>query len=370
MDSGNIDVIACDSADNIRLNIRNDLNTQKHQWFHFSLHNAANQQCQLLFENAGTAAYPSGWQDYRAVASYDRETWFRVDTSYQDGQLVINHLVEENLIYFAYFAPYSSERHRDLIAACQADDKVNYLALGQTIDGQSMDLLQIGQVSDDKKICWLIARQHPGETMAQWWMEGALATLLDDSNAIGQALLQQCVFYIVPNMNPDGSRRGHLRHNATGTDLNRAWRNTSIDNSPEVYLVRQKMEQTGVDFFLDVHGDEGLPYNFIAGAEGIPNWSNTRQAQLDGYKVALAQATPEFQTQFGYPIDEPGKANLDVGSNFIAQHFGCLSMTLEMPFKDNSEMPSPLYGWSPERSSALAQPCLLALLRTLEQQLL
>ena len=30
------------------------------------------------------------------------------------------------------------------------------------------------------------------------------------------------------------------------------------------------MDDLGCDFCLDVHGDEELPYNFIAGAEGIP----------------------------------------------------------------------------------------------------
>jgi murein tripeptide amidase MpaA len=26
---------------------------------------------------------------------------------------------------------------------------------------------------------WLYARQHPGESMAEWWMEGALEKLVD-----------------------------------------------------------------------------------------------------------------------------------------------------------------------------------------------
>ena len=29
----------------------------------------------------------------------------------------------------------------------------------------------------------------------------------------------------------------------------------------------------GVDMLVDVHGDEELPYCFIAGSEGIPGWS-------------------------------------------------------------------------------------------------
>nr|WP_246813704.1 M14-type cytosolic carboxypeptidase [Ferrimonas balearica] len=369
-DSGNIDVVSIEDAANIQLTIRADHNTEKFQWFHFALHGAAGQDCRLNLTNAGSAAYVDGWKDYHAVASYDRETWFRVETEFDGTTLTILHTPERNQVYYAYFAPYTSERHHDLIAACQDDDRVYYQSLGLTPDGQSLDLLRIGSPDEGKKVCWIIARQHPGETMAQWWMEGCLAALLDDADAVSHALLSQCVFYLVPNMNPDGSRRGHLRHNAHGTDLNRAWRQPSLETSPEVFHVRQKMEQTGVDFFLDVHGDEGLPYNFIAGAEGIPSWSEHKQAQLDGFKQALVAASPEFQTEFGYDVDAPGQANLDIGSNFIAQHFDCLSMTLEMPFKDNAALPNPIVGWSPERAAAFAPANLKALLACLQQQLL
>lgn len=41
-------------------------------------------------------------------------------------------------------------------------------------------------------------------------------------------------------MNPDGSVRGHLRTNAAGVNLNREWAQPTIENSPEVYLVREK----------------------------------------------------------------------------------------------------------------------------------
>ena len=37
-----------------------------------------------------------------------------------------------------------------------------------------------------------------------------------------------------------------------------------MEKSPEVYLVKKRMAETGCDFFLDVHGDEAIPYNFIA----------------------------------------------------------------------------------------------------------
>ena len=76
-------------------------------------------------------------------------------------------------------------------------------------------------------------------------------------------------FYIVPNMNPDGSHLGYLRCNAGGQNLNREWCDTgdykapTLERSPEVYYVLKKMDEIGVDCFADIHGDEEMPFNFI-----------------------------------------------------------------------------------------------------------
>jgi murein tripeptide amidase MpaA len=114
--------------------------------------------------------------------------------------------------------------------------------------------------------------------------------------------------------------------------------------------VREKMFSTGVDMFLDVHGDEAIPYNFFAGSEGIPRY-DTRLATLEGdFKAAMFAVTPEFQDIHGYPKDEPGQANLTVASSWVGQEFDCLSYTIEMPFKDNNDLPDVEFGWSATRS--------------------
>ncbi|MDF4767196.1 carboxypeptidase family protein, partial [Vibrio parahaemolyticus] len=169
-----------------------------------------------------------------------------------------------------------------------------------------------------KKKIWMIARQHPGETMAEWFMEGMIQRLLDENDTIARALLEKAVLYVVPNMNPDGGIRGHLRTNAVGVNLNREWQTPSMEKSPAVYLVRQRMLETGVDMFLDIHGDEAIPYNFVAGSEGIPSYDENLAALETSFKQALLTITPEFQDEIGYDKDEPGKANLTVGSNWVA----------------------------------------------------
>ncbi len=342
----------------MQLHIRKDNQADFYQWFYFRAAGVRDQDCRYVITNAGGAAYCKGWEDYRAVASYDREFWFRVATDFDGDRLVIEHHASEDQVYFAYFAPYSLERHADLLAFAQTSERCRAETLGLSLDGQTIDCLRFGEPGDDRKTIWMVARQHPGETMAEWWMEGLINRLVDDVDPVVRALLERAVLYLVPNMNPDGSRRGHLRTNAVGSNLNREWQDPSPEKSPEVLCVRNRIRETGLDFGLDVHGDEALPYNFLAGTEGIAGWNDDRQRKLELYKRTLASLNPDFQVEHGYPPNEPGKANMTYCSNALAEEFGALVMTLEMPFKDASGTPDPVQGWSPERCFRLAHSCL------------
>ncbi len=367
-DGGNISVKDATNPAHISLEIVKDNQSDFFQWFYFRVTGAKKTACHFRLENAGSAAYPQGWNDYRAVGSYDREKWFRVPTLYKNGVLIINHTPENDQVYYAYFAPYSMERHADFIAQISQRPGVSLNVIGQTLDGLDMDLLTIGNEfgGTKKHQIWVTARQHPGETMAQWWTEGFLDRITDPADPVARKLLSKAVVHIVPNMNPDGSRRGHLRTNAAGVNLNREWDKASEKNSPEVFCVLNKMRETGVNMALDVHGDEALPYNFIAGAEGVPGFTEKDQAILDAYLDALKLASPDFQTQYGYPKNPPGSANLGICTNGIAHMFGCLAMTLEMPFKDTVETPDRIFGWSPARCKKMGAANLDAMLGVID----
>jgi murein tripeptide amidase MpaA len=356
-DGGNIRLVAIQD-NRVDLEISKDNQSDFYQWFYFRLAGAAGRDVELRVLNAGGSAYPHGWEGYRACMSHDREEWQRVDTGYEDGVLTIRATPAADSVWFAYFAPYSMERHHDLIASALAHPEVRYRSLGQSLDGQDIDYLSIGSGALS---VWLYGRQHPGETMAEWWMEGALEKLLDDSDPVARRLREKATFRIVPNMNPDGSRRGHLRTNAVGTNLNREWHAPSAERSPEVLHVLAEMDRTGVDFAIDVHGDEAIPANFFAGFEGIPSWDKAQGALYDSYSQALVRISPDFQTRQGYEVSKPGQANLSMSTAQVAERFGAVSMTLEMPFKDNMDLPDPVYGWSPDRCRLLARACLDAL---------
>ena len=365
-DSGNIEVLAISGA-SAKLAIRKDRDSEFFQWFHFRVDGAGGRELELKITGLGNSAYPGGWPGYRAAFSEDREFWGRTDTRYDpqedDGTLTIRHTPEAGTCWFAYFAPYSMERHHDLVAQTAALPGVTHRCLGTSIEGQPIDCLELGE---GPKQVWLYARQHPGESMAEWWMEGALELLTDPADPHGRRLRQLCRFHVVPNASPDGACRGHLRTNAVGVNLNREWHEPTPERSPEVLAIRNAMDESGGDFAMDVLGGGAIPHVFLAGCEGIPSWTDELGASYERYRRILERRTPDFQTRRGYPIAAPGRANLTMSTNQVAHRFGCVAMTLEMPFKDNDDLPCKEQGWSPERSKLLARDCRASLLEWLE----
>ena len=365
-DAGAIEVVNATSANAIDLNIRKDSHADIIQWFYFRLQGAQGQACTIRFLNAGQAAYPKGWEDYNAMASYDRVNWFRVPTSFDGQVMTIEHTPGMDSVYYAYFEPYSWERHLELLDRAQMSEHVRMLDLGSTVDGRDLNMLVIGEPAPEKKKVWVIARQHPGETMAEWFVEGMMDALLDDANPVARKLLQRAVFYIVPNMNPDGSVRGNLRTNAAGANLNREWMTPSPERSPEVLCVKEKIHETGVDMFFDIHGDEALPYNFVAGSEMLADFTPERLAEQNAFIERYMAASPDFQNVYGYAASKYNEELLTLASKYVGHTFKCLSLTLEMPFKDNANLPDPHTGWNGARSAALGAAILQPILQTLD----
>jgi murein tripeptide amidase MpaA len=237
--------------------------------------------------------------------------------------------------------------------------------LGATLQGRDLDALVIG---NGPQPVWIIARQHPGETMAEWLVEGLLARLLDDADPLARAVREAATLHIVPNMNPDGSVLGNLRTNAAGANLNREWLAPSPARSPEVQVVREAIHATGCAAFVDVHGDESLPYVFVAGCEMLPNFTDRQRDEQQRFCDDFRAASPDFQTAHGYEASKYKEDVLKLASKYIGHAFGCLSLTLEMPFKDNADAPDPRVGWSGARSQRLGAALLDPLHRHLQRR--
>jgi murein tripeptide amidase MpaA len=362
LDGGSIEVVSAASADAITLALREDNASDYMQWFHFRLRDAVGEACSFRIQNAGRATYSHAYADYRACASYDGERWFRLPTSFDGETLSFEHAPERDEVLYGYYASYPSARQEALIARVEAAAHARAVRLGTSLEGRPLDLIVVGDESPGNLRIWVQGRQHPGESMAAWFMEAFAGRLLDADDEVVKAVLSRAVFYLVPSMNPDGAALGNHRTNAAGLDLNRQWRDPDPGASPEVFLVRRAMLESGVDMFLDVHGDEDIPYCFGVGCEGVPDYTDRLTRLEDLFAETLTEVDDDFQREQGYDLDAPGAADMRLANNFVCDRFDCLSLTLEMPFKDNENRPDDEVGWSPERCTSFAHSTLEAVL--------
>jgi murein tripeptide amidase MpaA len=375
-DAGAIEVVSAEDPAAIRLRVRPDSHADFAQWFYFRVSGVRDEPLTMIFENAADCAFADGWREYRAVASYDRINWFRVPTRYDGRVLTVEHTPDFDAVYYAYFEPYSEERHAGFLGAVQQMPHATLTEIGRTVQGRPMSLVSLGLTEETerpvkpKKNVWIIARQHPGETMAEWFVEGLIKRLAGwgdwAGDPVARLIFDHAVFHIVPNMNPDGSVLGNLRTNAAGANLNREWMEPDAARSPEVLAVRNAIHALGCDLFFDIHGDEALPYVFVAGSEMLPGFTEKQAHEQKAFIECFKQASPDFQDVYGYEASKYQTDALKLASKYVGNEFGCLSLTLEMPFKDNANLPDERVGWNGERSAALGASMLQAILRHLQ----
>jgi murein tripeptide amidase MpaA len=367
LDGGSIRVLdATDPAD-VTLALRPDSAADILQWFCFRATGAEGEDLGVRIVNAGDATFPDAWEGYRTCASYDGERWFRVDTAFDGEELSFQHTPEAGAVVYALFAPYSWERHKQLITRSRRAKRARVVTLAQSVERRPVQAVVAGEPGPGKRTIWITARQHPGETMAEWFMEGLLGRLLDPSDDLGRRLLDKAVFHLVPNMNPDGGIHGNQRTNAAGKNLNREWHKPDPKTSPEVWGARKAILASGADLFLDIHGDESTPYVFAAGCEGNPGYSPRIEALEDLFMQSLVQLDDDFQREHGYELDPPGGADMGIAANQIGEALDCLALTLEMPYKDDDNNPDEEAGWSPQRAMGFGRTVLEAIFVSLDE---
>jgi hypothetical protein len=193
---------------------------------------------------------------------------------------------------------------------------------------------------DEKRVIWLMARQHAWESPTSWVAEGALRFLLS-SNATAARIRDTAIFKIFPMADPDGAARGGVRFNANGYDLNRNWDAVEPKLMPEIAAQHKAIfdwmdSGRRIDFFLTLHNTESG--EFIEGPLRANPEMGARMGRL--FKILSETTTfaPTAQPRDAAPSTTPGKPGRMSVNQALFHDRGIAAMLMEQMVEYNRKL--------------------------------
>lgn len=141
--------------------------------------------------------------------------------------------------------------HRELVIRSRLNFRIDLLTItdsnGMTPDREHVlenlfpehPHVQRPRLFKGKKVVFVSARVHPGETQSSFVMNGFIKFLLRDNDARAETLRRKYVFKLMPMLNPDGVVHGHYRTDSRGVNLNRVYGSPSLDLHPPIYAAKK-----------------------------------------------------------------------------------------------------------------------------------
>lgn len=244
-------------------------------WFYFRIDGAPDSELTIDFTDLkGEYNFRPGnyaiTPDTPPVFSYDARRWTHAakeNWSAAGSGVRLRIKPVRTPLWLAHVAPYTNRDLARLLDSVKAERGVECEVIGKSVQGRDLPLLTITDPAGSRKqrkVVWLMFRQHSWEAGSSWVGEGAVRFLVS-SDPIAARIRKDIIFKILPMQDPDGVFRGGVRFNAYGYDLNRNWDVVDPVKMPEITAARSAIfkwaDQGGrIDFFLSLHNDQTNEY--------------------------------------------------------------------------------------------------------------
>eukprot|EP00126_Sphaerothecum_destruens_P011786 Sdes_comp20961_c0_seq1m18721 len=289
---GNLGKVVCISDSEFDLYIRPDTcNSRYRIWFFFTVRNVFSGQ-KVVFNIINYSKSKSLFREGMSpvVSSSSRPKWERIPSRHvyyyrcprHHQKYIMSFLFafdcEADKYCFAYSFPYS---YSDLQRYLEKMEKlqlpyVRRELLGCSLQLRKLDLITISSPENlrpgaRKKVVFITARVHPGETPSSYVVQGMMDFLLNPHDARAQRLRDALVFCFVPMLNPDGVFHGNYRCSFMGFDLNRHWHQPLPCSHPTIVATKARLLELNadplvdLDFFIDIHAHSTLTNVFVYG---------------------------------------------------------------------------------------------------------
>jgi Zinc carboxypeptidase/Cytosolic carboxypeptidase N-terminal domain len=256
--------------------------------------------------------------------SEDNRRWQQIErVEYQSDTplLRIRLTPRTDRIWIAHVPPYTNQHLQELLREFKMHPALHRQVVGKTVQGREMLLLTItdeGAPAAQKKVLWLMFRQHSWEAGSSWAGEGALRFLLS-ANPVAAEMRRTAIFKIFPLCDPDGVARGGVRFNANGFDLNRNWDAVNETKMPEIAAQRNSILDwvdagQRLDMLLTLHNTETSEY-----LEGPPDVEGRYRSLMERFFKLLSESRtfapsrPLRVADASTTIDRPGRMTVIQG---------------------------------------------------------
>ncbi len=109
--------------------------------------------------------------------------------------------------------------------------------------------------NENKPAIVVTARQHPGETLSSFFIEGMIEQIISNPK-----FLDKNCFIIYPIVSINGVKNGNHRL-TDNIDYNRSWGNETLPK--EIKYIQKRMNEISLKMFIDVHCDEVTKKDYI-----------------------------------------------------------------------------------------------------------
>ncbi len=297
-DSGNLQSVTTSDSINYSLRIRSDI---VGRWFYFKMKNVRNRYVSVTIQNSDVT---------RPMYSYDNKNWIRFTEIESPQKNLFKKTYTEDLVYVAYYVPYSVERLHQKISQLNLNPYVKIDTIGFSEQNRPLIVLTITDftVTDSQKFfIWSHGRTHPSETPSSYHLDGMINFLLSDDD-IAEYLRQKIKFIVLPFINPDGVYLGKSRVNANNIDLERSWNLSDTETPKEVKFTKAYLQNilnnNRFHIALNMHSQVANYSTFwIHTASSTSEYFYRREMQF----ANLQAANSEFirQSDFSYSNLQP-----------------------------------------------------------------
>jgi hypothetical protein len=256
--------------------------------------------------------------------SEDNQRWRQIETAEYQAEtplLRIRLTPRVNRIWIAHIPPYTNQHLQRALSAFKKHPALRQQVVGRTVKGREMLLLTITDErapDTQKKVIWLMFRQHSWEAGSSWAGEGGLRFLLS-ADPLAAQMRRTTIFKIFPLCDPDGVARGGVRFNAYGFDLNRNWDAVDETKMPEIAAQRKAIIEwvdagRRVDLFLTLHNTETSEY-----LDGPPSKDDPHRSLMMRFFKLLSESSdfaptrPPRSADASTTPDKPGRMTVVQG---------------------------------------------------------